>query len=539
MNGKDRVIAIGEQRVPGLYFFPDTETPNTSTLPVWLGDIAPPSSLDLPAVEYFFTDDQQGIPHIRNRLLSAIAAAKNKVFFCSWIFADDHIVRALCEAAERLRGGVYVLTALEKDLRPDRNDSDELDPDERKQQQRRERHIDNLHNLARAGAWLRSVPDCHPKFCVVDDDLLVVTSANATREAYEDNPENGVLLRSPELTRELGRLFAHAWLHLASFESPPGANINATQLRRGKVPTWRPLQSAGIFGAVCTLGRTETSLRERTVALIDQAEHEIAIATYSVVGLENHPVGNALRRALRRGVKLLLVMRQNNWAADQCATCGWLVDEVSAENFTVRGHAKTHAKAIVIDGRHALLWTGNLDGIHGYESGLEVGIAAEHGDFVAAVRRYVIDLAARSPRFGMMRPVLAELAAVTGTPWTQDLELRVDPKHAAQLSTHIIEPLQCEAVAYWKHTDDRFYLRIGRELHLRLIPQGNATMRLDGIITGPSVLGSIRPEGFLGRCQLRISIGREQQTAAKQTMKQRPRRATPQPARSPQGRARR
>ena len=533
LNPSPQSIELGEQRVPGQYFFSDS-----SELPEWLGEAEPESLLALGDVEYFFTEEQQRLPHIRNTLLAAIGAAKKKVFFCSWIFADDLIVRALCEAAERLHGGVYILTALEKDLRPDRNESDELDPDEIKIAQRRERHIDNLHNLARAGAWLRSVPDCHPKFCVIDDEVAIVTSANATSQAYEENPENGVLLRAPSLARELGRLFAHAWLHLANLESPPGANINAMHLRPGTAPAWRELQPTAPFSVVCTLNNIETSLRDRTVALLDAAEREIIIATYHVVGLEDHPVGQAVRRALRRGVRLLLLMRPNNLLADQCASCGWLLEGMPAESWCVRGHSRTHAKAVVVDGKKALLWTGNLDGYRGYEAGLEVGIEAEHAGFVAAVRRHMIALAARSPLSGVLRPRLAELSGVSGIPWTSDLELLLSQGQAARLPADFVDRLQREVISYWKSAEGRFHLQVGRELTLRASLKSNMLI-VEDLVQGPAALQGLRPDGFFGRCKLRIAIRREPERPTHQPRKLGPRNRTRSHAGSAQGRGRR
>src|SRR4051812_13080244 len=101
-------VQLGEQRVAGVVFVP---APSAQPRPHRIHET---KRADIVHVS---TDDLTRTAHIRRALIEQIADAKQKVLFCSFLFADEEIVRALCEAAERLHGGVYVLTALGKHLR--------------------------------------------------------------------------------------------------------------------------------------------------------------------------------------------------------------------------------------------------------------------------------------------------------------------------------------------------------------------------------------------------------------------------------------
>src|SRR5689334_3864031 len=108
-------VHIGEQRLAGVVF---VSAPSPQLRPhrahgTRRGDIV-----------HVATDDLTRTAHIRRALIEQSSAAKQKVLFCSFLFADEEIVIALCEAAERLHGGVYVLTALGKHLR-----AEVLEPD--------------------------------------------------------------------------------------------------------------------------------------------------------------------------------------------------------------------------------------------------------------------------------------------------------------------------------------------------------------------------------------------------------------------------
>lgn len=508
-------IQLGRQRVPGVLFTRDKSPPAGVSYEV--------QSTGRGDIVHVSTDDIGHAAHIRDVLIAQIRAARCKVLFCSFLFADEGIVQALCEASERLRGGVYILTALGKHLRAEVLElGDEVDAQTAKQQERAQRHDEHLRRLAHAGAWLRSAEDCHAKFCVVDDACAVVTSANSTKEAYEINPEDGLVLQQPLVAREFGRLFAHIWQHLTTLESLPGARLDVHSLQTRTGQPWRPLAGAGDSRAVTTLRLYESSLLDAAVQVIDRARSHLRIATYSFIGMEDHPVGAALRRALARGVGIDLLVQPRNHIEAQRACLAWLL-ELAPAQVRIHGHRRTHTKSIVADEQVVLLWTGNLDARHGWHDGIEVGVVVENPHVAAAVGRWTRNVMQRRTDVTLHAPTVRQLAeAGFPTALPGDWELWLPPKTATgpvmgSLARHAVELMEAS---------DRQWLRSadGLTMHIEV----DATRRRIDVLrvqlANGSVTGGARSKGWLANSalQVRVSPLPPAQQPARQRKRQRP-----------------
>lgn len=488
---KEAVIHLGEQQVKGIFFLPVTmEQPVTYRI----------HRTKRHDIIHVSTDDLTRTAHIRDALIEQIAKAKHKVFFCSFLFADEEIVRALCEAAERLHGGVYILTALEKHLRAevlDEPDSD-VDANTAKLQERAMRHDNHLSRLARAGAWLRSVEDCHAKFCVVDDACAIVTSANATQEAYESNPEDGLLLLNKHVAHEFGRLFAYVWWNLATLESVPGAKLDVHSFEL-RAPAWRTLSGTEGVRPVTTLRSDEASLRAAAIEIIDRAQEHLAIASYSFIGMENHPIGDALARALERKVRIDLLVQPRNHIDAQRISLAWLLD-LAPGQVKIYGHRRTHTKSIVADGQTVLLWTGNLESRHGWESGIEVGIVVEDAGVASAVSAWTGDVMQRHTHAALNAPSMRELVAA-GHPMALPGEwiLRLSPN----MQTSVVADVLSRNPAELLEIGGNHVLRCGNELLLD-IRMDEASRQIDVVRPrNPNLTGS-RSKGWLAEIVMHV-----------------------------------
>jgi phosphatidylserine/phosphatidylglycerophosphate/cardiolipin synthase-like enzyme len=498
-------IAMGPQKLSGMYFVPRPEP-----LPAWVGRSALDRALEGPVRPIGTTGASLDAP-LRRAFIDLIDSAERKVLLASFLFADSEVAEALAKAAERLRGGVYVLTALGRGFPIDLGDPDAPDVAQGVGE-RREQHFTNLKRLARAGVWLRSAPDFHAKLCVADDQRALVTSANVTAEAFERNPENGVFLDSPELARELGRAFARVFLHHAKEESPPAATLDVGSAPRSKAPRWGRLKSSEPDRVLATISGDERSIVEALIELLKNAKSEIMLTAYSAVGLREHPVGVALRKAIQRGVNVLAVLPPDNRAADRRDTGAWLFQGARTGQVAVRGLAYTHAKTIVVDGASSLVWTGNLDGHHGFEDGFEVGIASGRPDVARSLRAYLIALAVKSAHTALFAPTLGALANAYGTQsglkdgWVIEL-----PPHAALTPSELADAIERSAVSF---------ARRGTELSLQIEGTGEIIgtpdvaerkLRIERVLWKSTSLS--RPQGYLAGCRLSVAkeVGRNSQ----------------------------
>jgi phosphatidylserine/phosphatidylglycerophosphate/cardiolipin synthase-like enzyme len=486
-------VEMGPQKLSGMYF-----VPHPPPLPAWVEGDSASSANDGPMRVLATTGPDQGAP-LRRVYVDLINGGRRKVFLASFLFADAEVAEALARAAERLRGGVYVLTALNRGFRIDLGDAEARDA--QSDAARRDQHFTNLNRLANAGVWLRSGSDFHAKLCVVDDREALVTSANVTREAFDDNPENGLHLRSPALARELGRTFARVFLHHAREESPPAAKLNVGGLPASRGAPWLPLRQGEPDRIVATLATEEASIVGAILEMVKGAEREILLTAYSAVGLKDHPVGAALRDRVARGVKLLAVLPPDNRTADRRNTGRWLFGEGKAGQVIVRGLNRTHAKAIVVDRARALLWTGNLDGHHGFADGFEVGVVTSRSEVVQMLRAHIVELANRAQYVGVFAPTLGDLAAAyaRNSGLTGDWRI-VLPAYSRLGPAELTRALRSSAVS--------FVLR-GAEIVLGVDDTTEMVGHLDPRarrITiermSPNLIS--RPEGYLAGCRLSV-----------------------------------
>ena len=497
MTTRERTLLLGGQRLEGVYFVPAqpmSRVPRFHRRATKTKDIL-----------HVATDDLTRTPHIRDRIISEIRSAKTKVLFCSFLFADDEVVSCLCKAAEKLRGGVYVLTAMGKDVRPEIHDVDaDIGAHDMKLRERALRHEEHLRSLAQAGVWLRGSKDCHAKFCVIDDESVIVTSANATQEAYEANPEDGLVIRRSDVARELGRVFSFIWHDLTTQESKPGERINYHELKSISSHIWKPLAGACDVVAVATIREFEQSLLKGAIDVIDSALKTLSIATYSLIGIQSpHPLGEAIERAVSRGVKIRVLVQPRNHHKGQRDTLQWLLS-LGANNVSLYGHKRTHTKSIVADGTTVLLWTGNLEAAHGWHDGIEVGILARGSGVGSVVEGWTTDVMRRATHDCLLRPSVDELCKrLDGWNVTGDWIVNIPNDQSSEKIGDLLERWPVEVV----EQNGRKYFRCGpdslmdiefidadKQINLKEI------RRVDDRIP-------LRPIGWLTECRLKILQG--------------------------------
>jgi phosphatidylserine/phosphatidylglycerophosphate/cardiolipin synthase-like enzyme len=286
----------------------------------------------------------------------------------------------------RLRGSVYVITALdEKSLARGMELEDDVGEDRQAQDKR-------FESLTTKGIYVRGHSSCHAKFLIVDDAIALVSSANLETSALvrmpdgpqrwrEPTGESGVVIDDAVEVDRLARLFTRLWYEGCEWEVPPGTSYTVEQRPRVDCPCAIHHPRVGAHSSVIWTHDTEHYILETIHDIIDRARRELILSTFSLSGLATRAdiltspsaediIIDPIRRAVDRGVNVRLLLRGRNNMAGHRRDASVL----SALGVRLFGDTKNHAKAAFADGRHGAIFSANFDLQHGLINGVEVGV---------------------------------------------------------------------------------------------------------------------------------------------------------------------
>jgi hypothetical protein len=359
---------------------------------------------------------------IRSALIAMIRGATRRVFVASFMLGDEEVIREMIAAAERLKGGVYLITALDerslgRGLR-EYEDNEQESPEERKK---------NFERLTSAGVYVRGHESCHAKFAVVDDCAAIVGSANFVSKGFEWTGEANVYLRDVAPVRQLIQLFGELWYEGCAWEIPPGITYLVAK-RSASAPPHRPTSPDGRPGEIVwTNGGGQMSLVGAIQEIIQSAQKDLILATYSIVQMQAKPhlLHDHILRAVERGVRVRLFVRQRNAWPDQMGELVVLHDA----GVSIHADLRNHAKVAIADSVRAMLFSANFDGIHGLDSGVEVGYRLKESSAIGELVRFMEHAITNADTSFRRNPTAAELdgrlAARWCKSWPRESELAV------------------------------------------------------------------------------------------------------------------
>ncbi|MEV0129609.1 phosphatidylserine/phosphatidylglycerophosphate/cardiolipin synthase family protein [Dactylosporangium sp. NPDC050688] len=314
----------------------------------------------------------------RADVLDLIDGAREKVFVASYFIGDEDLREALCRAAARLRGGVYVISAMtERDLERAINEVGEHRQVDEKIERKR------FEELTRHGIAVRAYEGCHAKFVVVDDRRALVSSANLTTDGLDITGENGVVIDDPADAAAVARLFATLW-HGANYEVAMTGVPDVRRRTAAGPPVTLP-EPATETGPIWTLHQQHHIL-DTIHSVIASAETSLVLATFSLDGLTGRPdlLVDPLRAAIDRAVDVRLLLRGRN-NIQRHVTDAATLHELGVRLYPCR---RNHAKGVIADGRRGALFSANFDATHGLVSDVELGMRLDGTAALAEALRY-------------------------------------------------------------------------------------------------------------------------------------------------------
>lgn len=356
---------------------------------------------------------------IRDALVRAIRAAKRRVFVASFMLGDEEVIEEMIAAAERLQGGVYLITALDE-----RSMRKGLQEYEDREQEAPEERRKNFERLTSHGVYVRGHESCHAKFAVIDEQIAIVGSANFVKNGFEWTGEANLEVRDSASVRQLSRLFTELWFEGCVWEVPPGQTYVVAERAAETAPLHPEVPSGEPSEVVWINGENQTSLLSALHETIRSAQRSLTLSTYSIVGMRENPalLIDQVREARKRGVEVRLFVRQRNAYPEQMADVNALHDLGVA----IYADTRNHAKVAIADASTAVVFSANFHAYQGLTGSVEVGIRVSDRETLCQLIRYMDHAVEHANTEFVRNPTLAQLDGRLAARWCKEWNSQAD-----------------------------------------------------------------------------------------------------------------
>lgn len=324
--------------------------------------VTPSSEFENPNISITFRHQQTHFD-----LLKELISNSNKTIkLATFLFDDFEVAKLLIDAAQRLKGGVYILTSvLDNKILYDFGYSKD---DENK-------HLEILRMLEESFVELRCVPGLHAKFWVFDEEVAVITSANLTQRSISIVPELGFKILDLDQVRYLNYLFNRLLVEFATKRIIDGKLSSIINLSS---PPKEVIEIAD--GIIPLLKQTQehAQLDERTWydefhRIIRSSKKSVNIATWSLSFEDTNLLG-LIKTKLDEGIHICLLLAKHPFGRDKDLRS--ILKELSEKygNFEYFVHRSNHSKFIISDEKEIFLSTKNYEAFGNYPNSIELGI---------------------------------------------------------------------------------------------------------------------------------------------------------------------
>ncbi|GAA1691331.1 hypothetical protein GCM10009830_43850 [Glycomyces endophyticus] len=327
----------------------------------------------------------------RADLVGLVDSASERIFIASYLIGDGALSDALERAAMRLRGGVRVIVNLEGSAFGDNV------------QEAVERR--RFEELSARGVMIRSYPGCHAKFAVIDEEAVLIHSANFMTRAFETTGENGVIIFARQEVAEAARFFERLWRGATWEMDTTGKRVVS---RRRPDSLRHHLRAASSKVGLIWTFHDEHLILGAITDLISTAERELVMATFNVSEMSRRPelLHDHLRGAVARGVDVRLLMRARSGpeAGEEAAA----LQDLGVKLYPC---SLNHAKGVVADRVRGALFSANLDSRFGLDNGVELGVRLDGTPALDAALRFLEHSMAEHDRDFVRDPEARTLAS--------------------------------------------------------------------------------------------------------------------------------
>lgn len=335
----------------------------------------------------------EGETELTQKVLDLIRNSTRYIKTANFLFQDKMVIDSL---KEKMEEGIplFVISNLR-------------DPEESGQKSSEgggivvDMHLPNLNELVKLGAHCHFLDELHAKFILIDGTIGIIMSANYTENSLGKNIETGLIIDGEEV-KELEYVFDKLYTNadIQKFEYVQEKKHVKRKTVLIPADSFDDLHSR-IRLTICSpedknpKKQTKTNLAsckvttiyESIVSLINEAQGFVIIVSWHFRALNMLPdFVLAVKHAIQRGVKVSLYSNCFGQSTSLNASLE-AINELESMGCASYGDDNNHSKCVVTE-RGGIIFTANIDGVHGMTTGFEVGCMLndeQHLDVVSHV----------------------------------------------------------------------------------------------------------------------------------------------------------
>lgn len=375
-------------------------------------------------MSFFITHNKKKIASLKEEIIKLIKSAEKNIYLSTWLLNLEEVKDALLKKASELRGHIYCLMAIERNnfryqLSPAYKNSieSEIDDLQEKYNFKALKELSGSNSLGSA-VEIRGHSNCHAKFLVIDEKIMLICSANFTHSSLEIGPnpflnrnEVGLRIEDPNLVQQLIVLFKDMYLLRYNaqypFKGPEKGEIHPvvyskqiihddknylSELTDSKINPVNGLEFIWTYDILderqCPSGFEPNKYLERLRQILEKENQFILITAFSIVDLEDTAIDDLIITKAKDGktrIVIIIDVKNKKRIPEK------IKELEELENFNLFYHPGTHAK-FVITSYEWIMSTANLDGVHGLRNSFEAGILGVNSELFKKFKDFYIDL---------------------------------------------------------------------------------------------------------------------------------------------------
>ncbi len=375
-------------------------------------------------ISFLITHNKKGVVSLKEEIVRLINSAEKNIFLSTWLLNLEEVKDVLLKKASELKGHIYCLMAIERNnyryqLSPAYKNSveSEIDDLQEKYNFKALQELSGSNSLG-AAVEIRGHSNCHAKFLIIDEKVMVICSANFTHSSLEIGPypilnrnEVGLRIEDTKLVQQLTILFKDMYLLRYNaqypFKGPEKGEIhpvvysrqiihnnknNLSELIDTKINPTNGLELIWTYDIIdekyYPTRFNPKKFLDRLKDILENEDQFVYITAYSIADLAGTEIDDLLiRKANDEKIKIIIIIDVKN--KDRLPEK--LKELEALDNFDIFYHPGTHAK-FILTSKNWMISTANIDGTHGLRNSFEVGILGVDPEIYQKFKDFYFDL---------------------------------------------------------------------------------------------------------------------------------------------------